>query len=501
MDSSLTTEEINTLLKELDSPCDMDTKTRDLRELILCVNQENRDHAHKDYYNHDHFVIRKLIDLWVTWIALDGLDDDRQDLIDMIARELRTVPDAVHSLVDHFAFDLKLTTRLKTKIINDAIESDVYPFLNHYLSDNQGSHNFSEINPNPSLSLAHVPDKKRDPEIARNLLASLLSQYVKAERSPEYEELGNQLEKTNIKTFLNKLLDLLFEEERLRRQKLVVQRVTSLLAHMSDKRFYGNDQTQYDRVHKLLKEHAVPVIMFNLPKHTDLETRWHVGLMLGYVGGRWAIDGLVTVLIDEKTTREARQKVLSKYYLEPSNRQSQQAIRILDQAVEDARSTMRTQRILNICIFGVGILLLLTSIYLAAFPDNKTGGSWQQFSGFFTFLGGIGAIMYNFFSHPLRRIQNAMASLAQIETAFTNFIWVLNLNGAYIQSRYVADGKLTDYEISRTTHRLEQSMTATMKQLAKYTVIVEKMQIPQIDELKPTTANPGASVEIPGQHL
>jgi hypothetical protein len=193
--------------------------------------------------------------------------------------------------------------------------------------------------------------------------------------------------------------------------------------------------------------------------------------------------------------------VLSKYYLEPSNRQSQQAIKILDKAVDDARSTMRMQRILNICIFGVGIVLLLTAIYLAAFPENKTGGSWEQYYGFFTFLGGMGAIMYNFFSHPLRRIQNAMTNLAQIETAFTNFIWELNLNGAYIQSRYVADGKLTDYEISQTTQRLEQSMTTTMKQLAKYTEIVEEMELPHIDELKPTTGKPGTSVEIRGKNL
>jgi hypothetical protein len=315
------------------------------------------------------------------------------------------------------------------------------------------------------------------------------------------EQHHRQIQRMNIRIFLNKLLDLLFEEERLHRQRLVSQSVTSQLAHMSDKRFYGDNQPQYNRVHRLLEEHAAPVILFNLPKHTDLETRWHVGLLLGYIGGRYAIDGLVTALIDEKSTRDIRHEMLSKYYLEPSNRQSQQAIRILDQAVEDARYTMRTQRILSICVFGVGSVLLLMAIYLAAFPENKAGGSWEQFSVFLTFASGMGAILSHLIFNPLDRIQNAMEKLAQVEIAFTNFIWELNLNGAYIQSRYVADGKLTDYEISQTTQRLEQSMTTTMKQLAKYAEIVEEMELPHIDELKPTTGKPGASVEIRSQNL
>jgi hypothetical protein len=88
-----------------------------------------------------------------------------------------------------------------------------------------------------------------------------------------------------------------------------------------------------------------------------------------------------------------------------------------------------------------------------------------------------------------------------LETAFTNFIWQLNLNGAYIQSQYASDGKLTDYEISQTVQRMEESMTLTMNQVAVYTEIDEKRMQPRIHNIIPPVGKPDSSVEIHGQNL
>jgi hypothetical protein len=53
--------------------------------------------------------------------------------------------------------------------------------------------------------------------------------------------------------------------------------------------------------------------------------------------------------------------------------------------------------------------------------------------------------------------------LVQLETAFTNFIWELNLNSTYIQSLYVANGRLTDTSIAKTIERMEHAMMLTVK--------------------------------------
>jgi hypothetical protein len=62
-----------------------------------------------------------------------------------------------------------------------------------------------------------------------------------------------------------------------------------------------------------------------------------------------------------------------------------------------------------------------------------------------------------------------MANLVQVETAFTSFIWELNLNGTYIQSKYVAKGESHDEDIKQTVDRIEGAMNLAMILVAVYT--------------------------------
>jgi hypothetical protein len=86
-----------------------------------------------------------------------------------------------------------------------------------------------------------------------------------------------------------------------------------------------------------------------------------------------------------------------------------------------------------------------------------------------TALGAFGGLIVQLIHDPLERIQRSIANLVQIETAFTSFIWELNLNNTYIQSQYVANGKLSDESIESTIRRIDDSLNLTMNLVSIFT--------------------------------
>jgi hypothetical protein len=116
-------------------------------------------------------------------------------------------------------------------------------------------------------------------------------------------------------------------------------------------------------------------------------------------------------------------------------------------------------------------------------------------------IGGLAGVIVQLINSPLDRIQNAMANLVQLETAFTSFIWELNLNGTYIQSQYVAEGILTNEEINQTVSRIESAMSLAMNLVAVYTEEGRQRLVTRINTLSPAAGQGGSELTVHGQHL
>jgi hypothetical protein len=93
-----------------------------------------------------------------------------------------------------------------------------------------------------------------------------------------------------------------------------------------------------------------------------------------------------------------------------------------------------------------------------------------------------------------------MANLVQIETAFTSFIWELNLNGTYIQSQYVAEGVLQDKDIAKTVSRIEGAMGLAMNLVSVYTHNGNTLK-GNIKSLSPSVTKAGSEITISGNCL
>jgi hypothetical protein len=384
-------------------------------------------------------AVKQLVDRWVTWIVQDNL----QPLVYETAKHLRTNKHAVFPLVEYFAREaFELTDSLKRIIIQQKIPIDYQSIALSYFA--------------PYLS-----DKEKIWNVTDQSLL-VMSQILLDGLGREMPEIAglkqeNSRNKWDGKTLADQIFALLWKSERNRRQLELYRRISSILVHMSDKRFYP-DRSQFIEVRRELKKHALPVLVFKLPVRQDPETRWHMALMMGYLGGRTAIDPLVQELIGVEATRASRQKMLNEYYLEPARQHSRESSQILASVVQDARSTMRLVRILNVIVFGVGIVLLLTGVAVAI----STIDPWTRLAGALSGLGGLSGVIVELIRNPLDSIQKSLEKLVKTETVFTNFIWELNLNGAYIQSRYVANGILSDVDIEQTVVRMQNALAFAM---------------------------------------
>jgi HEAT repeat protein len=306
-------------------------------------------------------------------------------------------------------------------------------------------------------------------------------------------------DETTSEADLDKRIDLLVTEK-LRDQEIKVhRRIAGQLADMSDDRFFHEEKNQkrYEAIKAELGRHAVPALARRLPQEPDFDIRESLARTLGNVGGREAVDALARAVVGEERTRTARQDLLAKYYLEPSKARGEEAASILRGAVIEAKRTLRLLQGLNIAVFAVGLFILVVGLFISITTDNMA----TRVAGALAGLGGFVGVIAQLIRQPLERIQNAMANLVQVETAFTSFIWELNLNGTYIQSKYVAKGELYDEDIKQTVDRIEGAMNLAMNLVAVYTEEGGQRLVTRINKLSPAAGEAGEVVTIHGQHL
>jgi hypothetical protein len=288
------------------------------------------------------------------------------------------------------------------------------------------------------------------------------------------------------------------EPDRERRLR-VRRRIVRQLADMSDPRYFELSQSQiYSKILQELKDHAVPVLVRKLPEEKDVEILENMARALLYTQEREAIDALVKEVIGEERTRRARQDLLATYYLEPSKARSDQAADILKRAIQESKRTLRILQILNIAVVLVGLAVLFYGLYFSFMGDDAA----QRITGGLAAIGGLGGVVYQLVRDPLNRIQNANSNLVQMETAFTSFIWELNLNGTFIQSSYVNNGELSKADIDGTVLRIEAAMVKTMDLVSIYTEEGKQRLVTRLNRLEPAAGKAGSTeVTIHGQHL
>jgi hypothetical protein len=319
-----------------------------------------------------------------------------------------------------------------------------------------------------------------------NLLIDYWVQWIGEEKEPRLVELTADKLRENdhavlplVENFAASFGGSEKDKEKSAKRLRVRRRIARQLADMSDPRYF-DDLERRESILLELREYAVPVMVQLLPEVQDVEILENMARMLAHTGEREAISALAKEVVGDSRERKARQELLATYYLKPSKDQNEQAASILEDAISQARSSLRLLRVLNALVVLIGLAVIVVGLY-ALFDDDTA----SRVPGLFAAFGGGTAVVLQFLRKPMIRIQNANSNLVQMETAFTSFIWELNLNGTFIQSTYVKDGELLDNEIDNTLWRIEEAMKSTMNLVSGYTKTGNQILVTRINKLEP----------------
>jgi hypothetical protein len=423
-------------------------------------------------------VLQDLVDVWIKWI----INNDYPTVVERTALGMRENPLTVAPLVDQLAKNMPLDPKIRTWVLKEIG------------SQNPLVHNFLDKLLKSELQEDQIT--QADERSIREWLEGFEN------RSGEFADLFQIAKEKSWSPYKQamQIVSLLEQQKHKEREELRYRRIAQQLANMSEPRFF-QDSKLLERIQDELVKHAVPVLARRLPIETDIVAREYLARALanlsGRKDGREAVDALVRAIVDEEKKRAARQDLLAKYYLEPSKQQSDDAAKLLSSAVADAKNTLRILQRLNLTVVVVGIFLLLIGVLTSLVSKDLSTRVIGGLAG----LGGLAGVIIQLINNPLDRIQNAMANLVQIETAFTSFIWELNLNGTYIQSQYVAEGILTNDEIGQTVNRIESAMSLAMNLVAVYTEEGRQRVVTRISSLSPAAGEIGSKLVIHGSHL
>jgi HEAT repeat protein len=422
----------------------------------------------------DRDTTRRLVREWIRWQAC------RKEplLIEIVKEALRSQPEAVRPLVDQY-----------DQVDQDPeLDADILRLIEEQTGIGEGMAVLIRDESTERADSGTVADwlarrERTDVDISRLRQVAIEEAWKPARHAAT-------------------VMDRLICEKRLEVRTTVRERVALQLADMSDLRYFTDDQSEtYLRMQGELELHALPMLTRALAaEDTDQDNttiREAAARALGNIGGREAVESLTRAVIGEERTRQRRQELLAEYYLEPSKTRSEEAATILRGAVKSAERTLRILQILNIALFCVGLTALAAGIAIGLATDDQATRVAAAFAG----LGGLAGIVVELVRNPLVQIQRAMTRLVQLETAFTSFIWELNLNGTYIQSQYVARGVLSDEEIATTVGRIESAMTLAMDLVATHTQERDAAARPILHAATPVAGSAGSTIILRGEGL
>lgn len=181
--------------------------------------------------------------------------------------------------------------------------------------------------------------------------------------------------------------------------------------------------------------------------------------LLEEIGGRSAVNVLVDRRLNNLNEIQSRLKVFDN-----------QALEIFNDTMFQAKRGFKMSLWMSAIIFGIGVILLILSIYLAALPNAS---QFQRVYGVGGGLAGLGTVLTMFYRGPIERIERAVTNLVQIEIAFLAYVRQITQITTMFEREYVDNDNFTIKELGELLQCTEKIMKETMPLVRRYTMSIK----------------------------
>ena len=158
---------------------------------------------------------------------------------------------------------------------------------------------------------------------------------------------------------------------------------------------------------------------------------------------------------------ESLQSLLQIRYIEPSEELQKITGQVFEETVARMKGNYDTSIWMNKVVFFLGVLVVISGIVIEILAP-----SGNRFFGTAGIVAGLGTLVSLFFFGPLKRIQQAMTELVEIEVAFTSYMHRILQARSIFEQLYISR-KVDLNTLSQFDTLINESMTQTIKLLER----------------------------------
>jgi hypothetical protein len=116
-------------------------------------------------------------------------------------------------------------------------------------------------------------------------------------------------------------------------------------------------------------------------------------------------------------------------------------------------------------IFGVGVVVLVASLYVAL---SQGFGTFERYVGVGTAVGSLGTLLLLFYKDPLKNIRGSVTGLVKVNVVFLGYVRQINQIDATFKQLFLASAGFGVDQMKQTVEQIQDSVRKTMEEVKSY---------------------------------
>ena len=116
-------------------------------------------------------------------------------------------------------------------------------------------------------------------------------------------------------------------------------------------------------------------------------------------------------------------------------------------------------------IFGVGVVVLAVSLYVALSEGFDT---FERYVGIGGAIGSLGTLLLLFYKDPLKNIRHSVTSLVKVNVVFMGYVRQINQIDATFKQLFLASTGFGIDQMQQTVEQIRESVRKTMEEVKNY---------------------------------
>lgn len=128
----------------------------------------------------------------------------------------------------------------------------------------------------------------------------------------------------------------------------------------------------------------------------------------------------------------------------------------------EARAGFKMSMFMHGIIFGIGIVVLSVSLYVALSQGFAT---FERYVGIGAAIGSLGTLLLLFYKDPLKNIRESVTTLVKVNVIFLGYVRQINQIDATFKQLYLASTGFSTDQMNKTVEQIQASVKQTMDEV------------------------------------